>query len=203
MIKKLHAELLPLVDQLQEAADRGVYNLNNLPYQGRQWDLRAYQRDPFLQAFLQVLPAEFGTFKRCDDLIALRRLVYHSDVLNTDLVFRRRGAFRRVGAAAPKITAGWEQHDLFPLLRPKPAADPRLAALIWDTPTLDDKHQATSPMVIAVRLAKQGFALDDNAWEKSFWLRPAHQDDLIPERAEYRPDMPDWDIDDNDESGAE
>jgi hypothetical protein len=201
LIKKLHAELLPLVDQLQEAGARGVYNLGRLPYRGQQWELRAIQKDPFLIAFAQILPPTFGTFERCDELLAQRRLVYHSDALHTDLVLRRRGAFRRPSSAVANASGSQEQYGLFPAPRPKTVAEPRLAALIWDTPTLNDKHEATGPTPIAVRLAKQGFALDDNRWEASFKLQAAHQDDLIPERTQYSSDLPDWDVDD--ESGTQ
>lgn len=196
MIEKLHAELLPLVDRLQDAGARGVYNLAHAPYRGYQWTHRAYQRDPFVIAFTQVLPATFGTFIRRDELIPQRRLVFHSNALNLDLVLRRRGslgAFRQAGSSDAGV-----QGELFPIdgralggTRP-----PRLAALIWDVPELDRKRNAVGPTPIAVRLAVLGHSLDDNDWESGFRLAPAvGGQDLIPEKAEYRHDMPDWDVD--------
>jgi hypothetical protein len=198
MIEKLHAELLPLVDQLQDAGARGVYNLAHAPYRGYQWTHRAYQRDPFVVAFTQVLPAKFGTFTRRDDLIPQRRLVFHSNALNLDLVLRRRGslgAFRQAGAIVASDTG--VQGELFPvggraLRGTRPL---RLAAMIWDAPELDKKHKAVGPTQIAVRLAVLGHSLDDNEWESGFRLAPtAGGQDLIPEKAEYRHDLPDWDV---------
>lgn len=203
MIEKLHAELIPLVDTLQEAADRGLTNLKQVPYRGLQWKHRAYQRDPFVVAFTQVIPLEFGTFVRRDELIAQRRLVFHSDALNLDLTLRRRGslgAFRTAGSAT---VSGPVQDDLFPELRyaPVAAGETRQAALIWDVPDLNKEHKAIGPAPFAVRLAKPGRSLDENLWESGFRLASNVADELIPERIEYRQDMPDWNVDN--ETGAQ
>jgi hypothetical protein len=198
MIEKLHAELVPLVDQLQDAGARGVYNLAYAPYRGFQWTHRAYQRDPFVVAFTQVLPSAFGTFLRRDDLIPQRRLVFHSDALNLDLVFRRRGslgAFKQTGSVV--VDDSGVQEELFPINERalRGTRVPRLAALIWDTPELNKKHKAVGPTPIVVRLAVLGHSLDDNEWESGFPLvSTAGGHDLIPEKAEYRHDMPDWDV---------
>ncbi|GFG98141.1 hypothetical protein [Mycobacterium timonense] len=196
MIAKLHAELLLVADDLHVAADRGLYNLTKMPYRGAQWDLRAFQRDPYVMAFMQSMPASFGSFQRRDDLMVQRRLVFHSDKLNLDLVLRRRGsfgAFRKVAPAEPVVQPELPYEPMKPVAI---AADElRLAALIWDTPTLDSKHKATSPMPLAVRLAQRGFVLDDNNWESGFLMQYGIGEELIPDKTEYLPDMPDWDVD--------
>jgi hypothetical protein len=198
MIEKLHAELLPLVDQLQDAGARGVYNLAHVPYRGLQWTHRAFQRDAFVVAFTQGLPSAFGTFKRRDDLISQRRLVFHSDALNLDLVLRRRGSFGAFKQAGSIVVDDFGvQEELFPLNERALAGTriPRLAALIWDTPELNKKHKAIGPTPIVVRLSVPGHSLDDNEWESGFPLvSTAGGNDLIPDRTEYRHDMPDWDV---------
>jgi hypothetical protein len=203
MIEKLHAELLALADRLQDAGVRGLYNLKHAPYRGMQWKHRAYQRDSYVVAFTQELPPDFGTFKRREDLIAQRRLVFHSDALDLDLVLRRRGSFRR--SSAVSLDDGHAAQGLFPEPERRPvAADAtRLAALIWDTPRLTKKHEALGPTPIAVRLALPGHALDDNQWQSGFLLPPVAGHDLIPDRAEYRHDMADWDVENENESDAQ
>lgn len=200
MVAQLHAELLPLADEFHLASDRGLFNLKKLPYRGAQWEFRAFQRDPFVMAFIQSLPAKFGTFIRRDDLLSQRRLVFHSAALNTDLVLRRRGSFGAFRSASPaqNNTGPMGVQDELPFELPASAvrkADPRLAALIWDTPTLNKKHEATSTMPLAVRLARRGFALDDNEWESGFLFKANDTEDLIADRIEYQNDMPDWDVD--------
>ncbi|NTY63943.1 hypothetical protein [Mycolicibacterium sphagni] len=191
-IEKLHAEVLPLVDHLQAAGARGMDHLRKAPYRGLQWKHRAYQRDPFVIAFTLELPAQFGTFTRRDDLIPQRRLVFHSSVLDLDLVLRRRGSFRRPDATT---STGEEPHPtLFPCLEPKAPDGTRLAALIWDTPKISNKHQAVGPTPIAVRLSRAGHTLDDNEWEAGFQLDAVTDHELIPDRATYQHDMPDWDV---------
>jgi hypothetical protein len=198
MLEKLHAELLPLVDQLQDAGARGVYNLAHVPYRGLQWTHRAFQRDPFVVAFTQVLPSTFGTFTRRDELIPQRRLVFRSNALNLDLVLRRRGslgAFKQTGSDG--VADAGVQEELFPLNEHKVGGTrvPRLAALIWDTPELNKEHKAIGPTPIVVRLAMPGHPLDDNEWESGFPLiSTAGGNDLIPDKTEYRHDMPDWDV---------
>lgn len=197
MIEMLHAEVLPLVDRLQEAGARGVSNLARLPYQGLQWRHRAYQRDPFVVAFTNVLPKSFGTFFRREELIAHRRLVFHSDPLNLDLVLRRRGSLGAYRSSGPRADVEHGvQEALFPIRGQAATPDaPRLAALIWDTPELNKKRKAVSPTPIAVRLAAKGHTLDDNEWEAGFTLPPVvGAEDLIPGTVEYQHDMPDWDI---------
>lgn len=191
-IEQLHAEVLPLVDGLQAAGARGMAHLRKAPYRGLQWKHRAYQRDPFVMAFTLELPDRFGTFTRRDDLIPLRRLVFHSDALDLDLVLRRRGSFRRPNIA----TAIQPEPDptLFPCPERKVSQDARLAALIWDTPKFDKKHRAAGPTPIAVRLARAGHTLDDNKWESGFQLDASTEHELIPDRATYQHDMPDWDV---------
>lgn len=192
MIEKLHAEVLPLVDQLQAAGARGLEHLRKAPYGDMLWDHRAYQRDPMVIAFTLELPPTFGTFTRRDDLIPQRRLVFHSDVLNMDLVLRRRGSFRR-----PGFTAGVEDGPdpgLFPLPEPSLSDDVRLAALIWDTPPIGKKRKATGPTPIAVKLSRPGHTLDDNKWESGFLLMSRNDHELIPDHATYRQDAPDWDV---------
>jgi hypothetical protein len=203
MIEKLHAELLPLADRLQDAGVRGLYNLEHSPYRGMQWKHRAYQRDPFVIAFTQELPSAFGTFKRRDDLISLRRLVYHSNALDLDLVLRRRGSFRRAATTALDF-GGVEQQGLFPApeRRIAPTEVTRAAALIWDTPRLNKKHEALGPTPIAVRLALPGRSLDDNEWQAGFHLTSVVGFDLIPGRAEYQQDMVDWDVESENETNA-
>jgi hypothetical protein len=198
VIEKLHTELLPLVDRLQDAGTRGVYNLARVPYRGMQWTHRAFQRDPFVVAFTQVLPSAFGTFTRRDDLIPQRRLVFHSNALNLDLVLRRRGslgAFKQAGSVV--VDNSGVQEELFPLGEGAIGGTrvARLAALIWDTPELNKKHKAIGPTPIVVRLAVPGHSLDDNEWESGFPLpSTAGGHDLIPGKTEYRHDMPDWDV---------
>jgi len=195
MIEKLHAELLPLVDQLQDAGARGVYNLSHVSFRGLQWTHRAFQRDPFVVAFIQELPSAFGTFTRRDELIPQRRLVFHSDALNLDLILRRRGSLGAFKRSVADDGSGVQQ-ELFPLNeRALGARVPRQAALIWDTPELDKKHKAMGPTPLAVRLAMPGYSLDDNEWESGFALvSTVGGNDLIPEKIEYRHDMSDWDI---------
>jgi hypothetical protein len=191
-IEQLHAEVLPLVDHLQAAGARGMDHLRKAPYRGLQWKHRAYQRDPFVIAFTLELPEQFGTFTRRDDLIPLRRLVFRSSALNLDLVLRRRGSFRRPNTAT---TIETEPHPaLFPCPEPKATEDTRLAALIWDTPKIGKKHKAVGPTPIAVRLSKAGHTLDDNKWESGFQLGASTEHELIPDRATYQHDMPDWDV---------
>ncbi len=190
-IEQLHAEVLPLVDQLQAAGARGMEHLRTARYGGLQWRHRAYQRDPFVIAFTLELPAQFGTFTRRDDLIAQRRLVFHSTALDLDLVLRRRGSFRRPDVASAET----EPHlTLFACPELKGRNDTRLAALIWDTPKIGKKHRAIGPTPIAVRLCKPGHTLDENQWESGFQLDTSVRDELIPERATYQHDMPDWDV---------
>lgn len=190
-IEQLHAEVLPLVEQLQAAGARGMENLGKARYEGLQWKHGAYQRDPFVIAFTLELPAQFGTFTRRDDLIAQRRLVFHSAALNLDLVLRRRGSFRR-----PDVTTTEpEPHPtLFSCPEVKVPNDTRLAALIWDTPKISKTHRAVGPTPIAVRLSKRGHTLDDNQWESGFQLDTSVEHELIPERATYQHNMPDWDV---------
>ncbi|OZC60797.1 hypothetical protein CH276_15760 [Rhodococcus sp. 06-470-2] len=199
-IEQLHAEVLPLVDDLQAAGVRGVNHLRKAPYRGLQWKHRAYQRDPFVIAFTLELPERFGTFIRRDELISLRRLVFHSDALNLDLVLRRRGSFRRPNNAIPIETE--PDPTLFPCPEPKASEDARLAALIWDTPKIDKKHKAAGPTPIAVRLARAGHTLDDNKWESGFQLDASTEHELIPDRATYRHDMPDWDVESETETAT-
>jgi hypothetical protein len=191
-VEQLHAEVLPLADDLQAAGARGMDHLRKAPYRGLQWKHRAYQRDPFVIAFTLELPERFGTFTRRDDLIPLRRLVFHSDALNLDLVLRRRGSFRRPNTATPIETE--PDPTLFTCSEPKASEDARLAALIWDTPKIGKKHKATGPTPIAVRLARAGHTLDDNKWESGFQLGASTVHELIPDRATYQHDMPDWDV---------
>lgn len=197
MIAKVHAELQPIVDKLHEAGERGMYNLAHMPYRGAQWKFRAYQRDPFVMAFTDVLPEEFGTFERRNDLIAHKRLVFHSDPLKLDLVLRRRGSFGAFRPSKATLCADDSQLSL-PMTLLADAApksdDVRLAALIWDTPALDAKHKPTGPLPLAVRLARKGHPLDDNEWESGFVIGLSASDELIPDRIEYKTDMPDWDI---------
>lgn len=191
-IEQLHAEVLPLVDHLQAAGARGMDHLRRAPYRGLQWRHRAYQRDPFVIAFILELPKQFGTFTRRDDLIPQRRLVFHSSALNLDLVLRRRGSFRRPNSAT---TIETEPHPtLFSCSEPKASKDTRLAALIWDTPKIGKKHQAAGSTPIAVRLSRVGHTLDDNNWESGFQLDASTEHELIPDRATYQHDMPDWDV---------
>ncbi|MBI2697045.1 hypothetical protein [Mycobacterium nebraskense] len=203
MIEKLHAELLPLAERLQDAGVRGLYNLSHAPYRGIQWKHRAYQRDPFVIAFTQELPPDFGTFKRRDDLIPQRRLVFHSDALDLDLVLRRRGSFRRPAPTTPDVDSA-QQEALFPAPEPRPVATntTRLAALIWDTPKFNKKHEALGPTPMAVRLALPGHSLDDNEWQSGFVVTSVARHDLIPERAVYQQDMADWDVENENETDA-
>jgi len=204
MIEKLHAELLPLAETLQDAGVRGLYNLKHSPYRGMQWTHRAYQRDPFVVAFTQEVPPEFGTFKRLDEFVPLRRLVYHSNALDLNLVLRRRGSFRRAMTAKSGVAAE-EPPGLFPPPARQVAAPDatRIAALIWDTPRLNKKHEAIGATPIAVRLARPGYSLDDNEWQGGFRLFPVVGGlDLIPARAEYQQDMADWDVEDENETDA-
>jgi hypothetical protein len=191
-IEQLHAEILPLVDHLQAAGARGMDHLRKAPYRGLQWKHRAYQRDPFVIAFTLELPAQFGTFTRRDDLIPQRRLVFHSSALNLDLVLRRRGSFRRPDAAT--ATEAEPHPTLFPCPDPKVSDSTRLAALIWDTPKINKKHRAVGPTPIVVRLSKAGHTLDDNQWESGFQLNASTEHELIPDRATYQHNMPDWDV---------
>lgn len=199
-IEQLHAEVLPLVDPLQAAGARGMDHLRKAPYRGLQWKHRAYQRDPFVIAFTLELPEQFGTFTRRDDLIALRRLVFHSSALNLDLVLRRRGSFRRPNTAA--TIEAEPDPTLFPCPEPKASEHARLAALIWDTPKIGKRHKAVGPTPIAVRLARAGHTLDDNKWESGFQLDASTEQELIPDRATYQHDMPDWDVESETETAT-
>lgn len=190
LIEQLRTELLPFVDQFQDAGTRGLFNLKNLPYKGMQWDYRAYQRDPFVIAFTDVVPRVFGTFTRRDDLISHRRLVFHSDIFDLDLTLRRRGSFGAFKPARSSEQVG-VQEELFE--GPPPPTGTRLAALIWDTPDLSKKSKSTGPIPLAVKVAKEGRLLDDNDWEGGF-LMSTNGDELIPGRTEYRPDVLDWDV---------
>ena len=192
MIDLLRAELEPLSDRLQDAGSRGISNLRKLPYGGLQWQLRAFQRDPFLVAIRDTLPAEFGTFRRLDALLAQRRLVYHSDALNIDLVLRRRGSTAAYASTRPLT----HQFSMFPDLIGGSAKSVRKAAIIWDVPQMDRKHQMVGPMPVVTKLARDGAALDDNDWEGGFSLTPRNED-LIPTAATYSPDQEDWDVDSN------
>lgn len=81
-----------------------------------------------------------------------------------------------------------------------PAEASRVAALIWDTPRLNKKHEALGPTPIAVRLAVPGYSLDDNEWQAGFRFPSVVGLDLIPERAEYQQDMADWDVENESEN---
>lgn len=202
MINRLRAELEPLSDQLQDAGALGVELLQKLPFGGVQWTHRAYQRDPFIVAFHEALPASFGTFSRLDSSFGQKRLVFHSDALDLDLAFRRRGstsAFRTARLAVP--TTG----NLFPELKPitLPGRGSRRAAIIWDVPDTNDERCMVGPMPVFAKLAREGTTLDDNDWEDGFALNPTAAGDLIPGTATYNPDHSDWDVDADEEPGAQ
>lgn len=204
MINKLRVELEPLADLLQDAGALGIAKLKELPFNEIQWKHRAYQRDSFIVAFHDALPAEFGTFVRVEGCFGQKRLVYHSDALDLDLVFRRRGsttAFRSARTVAVPTTG-----DLFPDLKPVAGCGgtaTRRAALIWDVPRTNEHRTMIGAMPVVTKLARPGTLLDDNDWEDGFALVPTTTTDLIPSRAKYNPDDADWDVDADEAPGPQ
>lgn len=201
MINKLRAELEPLTDAFQDAGALGVDKLRKLPFGGVQWTHRAYQRDPFIVAFHDALPAEFGTFNRVESSFGQKRLVFHSEALDLDIAFRRRGSTSAYRSPRPEVDPA---DTLYPDLRPltQPGRASRRAALIWDVPETNAKHEMTGPMLVAAKLARVGTCLDDNDWEGGFLLTP-RVEDLIPGTTTYNQDDPDWDVDTDEAPGAQ
>ncbi|MBE7196158.1 MAG: hypothetical protein INR66_27245 [Gordonia polyisoprenivorans] len=195
LVGLLHHELLPISDKLQEAGAVGVAALRRLPYGGMQWKFKAFQRDAFVVALANTLPGEFGTFRLREDLLAQRRLVFHSDALDLDLSVRRRGSPGAFSSARTPRTPGPRQMSLYPHLVSAATTGTRKAALIWDVPALDKRHNMIGPMLVMAKVARDGSALDDNDWEGGFALVTRSGDDLLPPGPSYDPDKQDWDDD--------
>lgn len=201
MIDDLRQELLPLAEQLQTAGALGLRYLQRLPYDGLQWSVRRFQRDPFHAAFYKTLPSEFGSFTRDDRLFPRNRLLYSSPELSVDIAFRRRGslkAFQSNRNRASSENAG--QINAFPELVPQPSDDMRHAAIIWDVPPIDADHKATGPGLFALKLAKEGTTLSDNDWEGGFLIAEPRLESPIPSGPLYDPSVDDWGVDDEDDA---
>src|SRR5699024_5497142 len=190
----------PLADILQEAGQRGSYNISKQPDTtiGKTRRYRAFQRDQYIMGFHDVIPVEFGSFTRDDSKFAARRLVYTSTDMELELSFRRGRSSTGRQAVRP-VSRPPVQMSMLPGLKPDHGPLRWRAALLWDCPTDTGIHSADQAMPFRLQLAAEGTALDDHQWIDGFPIRP-ELEDLIPSVAQYSKDEPDWEIDD--ESGA-
>lgn len=201
VLAQLHLEIQPLADVLQEAGQRGSENISFLPgpMRGKVCSFRAFQRDPYIMGFHDVLPDKFGSFIRNDDKFAARRLVYTSTDLKVELAFRRgRAPVVRQSSRPSQVQA--EQLTLYPDMKPDQTSVRWRAALLWDCPTSSGIHTVDQSMPFRLQLAAEGTSLDDKQWIGGFSIDTVAED-LIPQAALYRQDDLDWDIDE--ESGAQ
>ncbi len=182
---------MPYAQHFQEAGAEGFRMVSESALRGDQWIYRRLQRDPYLHGLWVRLPKEMGSFIRRDELYIQNRLVYFSESLGVELVFRRRRSLRVVGSKK-----AIEEPGLFPKSMCKHRADdavPHLAACIWDLPRFDSKHRPMGLFPFVVKLAKPGTTLEQGEWEDSFRLH--EESEVIPKSAEYDMDDLDWEVD--------
>ncbi|MEJ6013782.1 hypothetical protein WG936_08035 [Corynebacterium sp. H127] len=192
MIERVKAELAPYGKRFQEAGQDGLARVQRAPYDGDQWNVTRLQRDPFLHGIKRTLPDTIGSFKLLADLYPKNRVVYRSEKLEAELVFRRKGS---LSAFAQKKS---ETPGLFPMPdRVYPATreiNYRQIACIWDLPPLAKDHTPTGPVPFVIRIAKPNTTLDQRQWESGFPL--IDSDELIPNTTNFDINIDDWDIED-------
>lgn len=203
MKQHLLEELSPYYDLFQSAATEGLRRMSKSQLNGV-FDYRHLQRTHILNAFMEHLPTRLGSFEKCSDSYSYDRLVYHSDELNADLIFRRRGgvgmyAKQRLEERERQVTAYEQQLAMFDVTpRPFRADMPTQIALVWDLPPLDDNHKALEPFPLWIKIAKPGYKLDEHHWDQSFQLLEVSE--TYPKIAELNPEELDWDIESDDEA---
>lgn len=203
MKQRIFEELSPHYDDFQAAGMEGLELLSRSPLKGV-YELRRLQREPILNAFEHHLPSRLGSFEKVPGSYSQNRLVYHSDKLNADLIWRRRGgvglyAKQRLEERARQIV----QHGLQIAMFDEPqrafrAELPTQIAFLWDLPRLDENHEAEEPFPFGIKIAKPGYKLDEGNWAGSFRL--VEVSETYPKTAELDPNELDWEIEDEDEA---
>lgn len=201
MIEEFKSELANHVALFQDAGLDGVARLQREAAPGifgrAAKEIRRLQRNAVLHGFYQTLGSGFGSFILLEDLYPQNRLVYRSESLMVDLVFRRKGSITafsscKKGAVTDGLFAQPERQYV-----PEDGAYCQ-AALIWSVEHLDDDLEPQGPMPIAARLAKPGASVGDNAWVDNGMVRllpDTWNSRPLPRRQWYNPDADDWGTD--------
>ncbi|MDC7108970.1 hypothetical protein [Corynebacterium afermentans] len=201
MIEKIQAELTPYAEHFQEAGRDGFHRVQLAPYDDDdQWRYRRLQRDLFLYGLYKSLPSALGSFQVDDGLFGQNRLVYRSEPLGAELVFRRRKSIGAYGSKKKPFAAN--QEALFPIpidARAVSRQEFRQIACVWDLPAYNDKHELQGAIPFRVYIAKPNTSLDERDWEDDFFLRTG--EDLIPKGLGFNPEEDDWDFEDEQEDG--
>lgn len=200
MIEKVQAELAPHAELFQEAGRDGFQRVRLAPYRGDQWRYRRLQRDPFLYSLYKTLPASLGSFRVDDDLFGQNRLLYRSEILRAELVFRRKKSLGAYGKRKKPIEV--DQQALFPQpvdAEPASGQSYRQIACVWDLPTYNEEYEILGAVPFRVYVAKPNTRLDDRDWEGDFFLRAG--EDLMPKGLGFDPEEDDWDFEDEQENG--
>lgn len=201
MIDRVQAELAPFAEAFQAAGRAGFERVCQAHYDdGDQWRYRRLQRDPFLYSLYKALPEELGSFQVDHDLFGQNRLLYRSETIGAELVFRRRKSIGAFGHQ--KKTVEFSQEALFPSpvnKKPVSAQEYRQIACVWDLPDYNNEHEMSGAVPFRVYVAKPNTRLDDRNWEGDFFLRTG--EDLMPKKLGFNPEEDDWDFEDERENG--
>lgn len=194
MIERIRNELLPFANEFQAAGREGFRVVKEVPFGGEQWTVRHLQRTPFLFGLKTALPRQLNSFVFSEELFRQNRFVYHSEQLNTDLVFRRKASLGAYGKQ-PRTVVQYGLFDEPPRSSRESSGEaPRLAACVWDLPKYDANKEVSGIVPFRIYLAKEGTALDDRDWEGDFFLND--EDKFLPRGLGFNPDEDDWDIED-------
>lgn len=192
MLQSVLEELSPHYDQFQAAGIVGCKKLQQLPFEGLQFTHRRLQREAMLNAFFTQLPPTLGSFKRVDDSYRVNRLIYQSEEMNAQLIFRRKGSISFM--AEKKRREQTVQMALFSVVNSATTREEfRQIAVIWDFPPLDEDNEPTGPLRIVFRLAEAGTSLDERRWESTAAFEI--NTELMPDSS-FDPNGIGWDIDD-------
>lgn len=195
MIDRIKSEMLPYAEEFQEAGREGFRRVVNLPYEGAQWTVKHLQRDPFLNGLISTLPERLGSFQLDRRLYSQDRLVYRSEVLGAELVFRRRGslgAFYKRQPMSPEPGL----FDEPPRVHSSSDDSYRQVAIVWDLPRYDADREISGVVPFHVYLAREGTTLEDCDWEDDFSL--SAEDRFLPTDLGFDQDVDDWEVEDQD-----
>lgn len=201
MIEKIQAELAPYAEIFQEAGRDGFRRVCIASYDdGDQWRYRRLQRDPFLYGLYKSLPKSLGSFLVDDDLFGQNRLLYRSETLGAELVFRRRKSIGAYGSKK-KIVAGIQQALSIPPIDAGLVSGQqfRQIACVWDLPAYDKEYEIQGAIPFRVYVAKPNTRIDERDWEGDFFLKAG--EDLMPKELGFNPEEDDWDFEDEQENG--
>lgn len=198
MIERIRDELLPYAEDFQSAGREGFRRVVKLPYGGDQWKVKHLQRDAFLNGLISTLPDCLGSFQLDRPLYAQDRLVYRSEVLDAELIFRRQGS---LGAFRKGREATTEPGLFAEPSRVHQNSDDnyRQIALVWDLPRYDADHEISGVIPFHVYLAKDGTALEDCDWEDDFSL--SAEDQFLSTELGFDPEVDDWEVEDEESNG--